>query len=102
MLKAAVPSYPHSLADALERVLPSLRAAAAGDRLRFSGLKGAAQAFFLSRCLIRVPQPTLCILPSAQEAEAFADDVRLFLDGEQGTAARVRLYPPWDVPAFEG
>ncbi|MBI3800248.1 MAG: transcription-repair coupling factor [Deltaproteobacteria bacterium] len=102
MLEAAVSSYIHSVTDALARVLPSLRAAAAGDRLRFSGLKGAAQAFFLSRCLIHVPRSTLYVLPSAEEAEAFADDLRLFLGSEQGAEARVRLYPPWDVPAFEG
>ena len=102
MLEAAVPFYVHAVTDALERVLPTLRAAAAGDRLRLSGLKGAAQAFFLARCLISVPQSTLCVLPSAQEAEAFADDLRLFLGSEHGTEARVRLYPPWDVPAFEG
>src|SRR5262249_23031588 len=92
----------YSLTEALERVLPTLRAAAAGRRLRLSGLKSAAQAFFLSRCLLHAPHPALCVLPSAQEAEAFVDDLRLFLEGEPGTAARVHLYPPWDVPAFEG
>ncbi len=102
MLEAAVPSHLSHVADALARALPTLRAAPAGGRLRLSGLKGVARTFFLSRCLIHAPKPTLCLLPSAQEAEAFADDLRLFLDGGQEAEARVRLYPPWDVPAFEG
>src|SRR2546422_1425167 len=102
MLEVAVPSRLHPVTDALARALPTLRAASAGDRLRLSGLKGAARAFFLARCLMHVPQPTLCVLPSAQEAEAFADDLRLFLGGEPAAEARVCLYPPWDVPAFEG
>ncbi|MBI3303733.1 MAG: hypothetical protein HYZ72_16840, partial [Deltaproteobacteria bacterium] len=44
----------------------------------------------------------MCVLPSAEAAEAFADDLRLFLGGEENGGQRVRLYPAWDVPAFEG
>ncbi len=102
MLEPARSSHLYPVADALERALSALRAAPTGGRLRLSGLKGAARAFFLARCLTHTPQPTLCLLPSAQEAEAFADDLRLFLGGEGEAAARVCLYPPWDVPAFEG
>ena len=102
MPEPALSFRPHSISDAFARALPVLRAASAGGRLRLSGLKGAACAFFLARCLTHVPQPTLCVLPSAQEAEAFADDLRLFLGGEPTAETQVRLYPPWDVPAFEG
>ncbi len=102
MLEPARSSHLYPVADALERALSVLRAAPMGGRLRLAGLKGAARAFFLARCLTHAPQPTLCLLPSAQEAEAFADDLRLFLGGEGEAAARVCLYPPWDVPAFEG
>src|SRR5215813_9242681 len=102
MLEATVPSHLSPIADVLARALPTLRAVPAGVRLRLSGLKGAARAFFLSQCLIHVPQPVLCLLTSAQEAEAVADDLRLFLGGEQQAEARILLYPPWDVPAFEG
>src|SRR5439155_27328330 len=94
------PLYP--LAEALERLLPALRAASAGGRFRLSGLRGAARAFLLARCLVRAPRPTLCLLPSAEAAEAFADDLRLFLGGEGSHGQRVHLYPAWDVPAFEG
>jgi transcription-repair coupling factor (superfamily II helicase) len=46
--------------------------------------------------------PTLCVFPSVQEAETFADDLRFFLSAEQDAIACVYVYPPWDVPAFEG
>jgi transcription-repair coupling factor (superfamily II helicase) len=87
--------------EALEHLLPLLRGAKAGARWRLSGLKGAARAFFLSRCITRVPRPTLCVLASAQDAETFADDLRFFLGPEGETARGVSLYPVWDVPAFE-
>src|SRR5947207_3028181 len=102
MVEPAVLSPLYPLAEALERLLPALRAASAGGRLRLSGLRGAARAFLLARGLVRAPRPTLCLLPSAEAAEAFADDLRLFLGGEGSRGQRVHLYPAWDVPAFEG
>jgi transcription-repair coupling factor (superfamily II helicase) len=102
MVESAVSSDLFPLTDALERLLPQLHAASAGGRVRLSGLRGAARAFLLSRCLLRISKPVLCVLPSADAAEAFADDLRLFLGGEEKAGPRVRLYPAWDVPAFEG
>jgi len=102
MAEPALSSFPHLLTDALEGTLPFLRSAAVGGCLRLRGPKGAARAFFLARCLGHVRKPTLCVLPSAQEAEAFADDLRFFLGDEKEVQERMRLYPPWDVPAFEG
>ncbi len=102
MVEPATSFYRHTLSETLERLLPALRAAVAGDCRRLSGLKGAARAFFLSRCLVRTSQPTLCVLATMQEAETFADDLRCFLGDEESVAGRVHLYPAWDVPAFEG
>jgi transcription-repair coupling factor (superfamily II helicase) len=102
MLEPAIASYLHPLSAALDQVLSVLRAPSASGRLRISGLRGAARAFFLSRCLLRAPTPTLCLLPSADAAEAFADDLRLFLSSETNGGPRVHWYPPWDAPAFEG
>ena len=102
MVEPAVLSPLYPLAEALERLLPALRATSAGGRFRLSGLRGAARAFLLARCLVRAPRPTLCLLPSAEAAEAFADDLRLFLGDQGSRGQRVHLYPAWDVPAFEG
>src|SRR5260221_2478975 len=100
MLDIAPSSSLHPVADAVHATLPMLRASQAGSRLRVAGLRGAARAFFLARCYQLTPQPTLCVLPSQDAAEAFADDVRFFLGGAEGS--RVHLYPAWDVPPFEG
>src|SRR5713101_3188115 len=102
MVAPAVASLPHPLSETVERRLSTLRAASVGGRVRLSGLKGAARAFFLAHCLLHVPRPTLCVLPSTQAAEAFADDLRLFLGSEEGLGKHVRLYPAWDAPIFEG
>ncbi|MCS6926519.1 MAG: transcription-repair coupling factor [Candidatus Binatia bacterium] len=101
MLEPAPSPYPLALSEALEQFLPLLRGADGVTVRRLSGLKGAARAFFLSRCFLRTPRPTLCVLASAQEAEAFADDLRFFLGPEEEAARTVCLYPAWDVPAFE-
>jgi len=102
MVEPAFSPRLHPLAEALEQFLPLLRMAAAGKRLQLSGLRGAAQAFFLSQCLLRFPTPTLCVLTSAQDAETFVEDLRFFLGSEKNLAKKIYLYPPWDVPAFEG
>jgi transcription-repair coupling factor (superfamily II helicase) len=100
MLDFAAPSGFFPIADAVQRALPVVRAAQSRGRLRVAGLRGAARSFFLTRCLILAPTSTLCILPSPEAAEAFADDLRFFLgDAEK---RRVHLYPAWDVPPFEG
>lgn len=102
MVEPALSSRLQPLSETLERFLPAIRTGVIGGRLRLSGLRGAAQAFFLSQYFLRTPTPTLCVLASAQEAETFADDLRFFLGSEKGTAKQIYLYPPWDVPAFEG
>jgi transcription-repair coupling factor (superfamily II helicase) len=102
MLDSLSCSSQSALSEALAQLLPLLRGANAAISWRLAGLKGAARAFFLACCLTRVPRPTLCVLASTQEAEAFADDLRFFLGPEEDTARRVLLYPAWDVPACEG
>ena len=111
----------HPLSETLCTVLSRLPALSAGQRVRIAGLKGAARAFFVARCLQELPRPTVCVLDSDQTAEAFADDLRLFLghtdkthqqeqeekqpdqsDSTQGVGKNLHLYPAWDVPAFEG
>jgi transcription-repair coupling factor (superfamily II helicase) len=89
------------VADAVLQALPTLRAAAESRR-RIAGLRGAARAFFLAQCYRAAPKPTLCVLPSPEAAEAFADDLRFFLGGEQRDGRRAHLYPAWDAPPFEG
>jgi transcription-repair coupling factor (superfamily II helicase) len=102
MLDIAVPSTVFPLTEAVQRTLPALRAPQPGSRVRVAGLRSAARAFFLARCLLQAPAPTLCVLPSQDAAEAFADDLRFFLGGEQGAGRRVHVYPMWDAPPFEG
>ncbi|MBI3757202.1 MAG: transcription-repair coupling factor [Deltaproteobacteria bacterium] len=102
MLDLAPFSSLRPVADAVHATLPMLRASRAGSRLRVAGLRGAARAFFLARCYRVTPQPTLCVLPSQDAAEAFADDLRFFLGGAGAEGNRVHLYPAWDVPSFEG
>ncbi len=116
----------HPLSETLCNVQSRLSELSAGQRVRIAGLKGAARAFFVARCLQELPRPTVCVLDSDQTAEAFADDLRLFLghtdttqqqeektpdpsDAEADAGAstqeavgkNLHLYPAWDVPAFE-
>ena len=98
----------HPLSDTQAGVLADLPRLRPGQRLRIAGLKGAARAFFVARCLQHQPRPTLCVLDSDQAAEAFAADLRLFLGqpepngADRQTPLTPHLYPAWDVPAFEG
>ena len=118
-----VSAHLHPLAETLRNVHSRLSELSAGQRVRIAGLKGAARAFFVARCLQELPRPTVCVLDSDQTAEAFADDLRLFLghidatqqqeektsDAEadvgastkEGVGKNLHLYPAWDVPAFE-
>lgn len=66
-------------------------------RLRVSGLRGGARAFFLHHFLARSPWPSLIIAPSDEEAQALEEDLRLFAG--EGAA---HLYPAWDVPLLDG
>ncbi len=97
-----------SLSDALEttaRFIRSGRAQPAQNVIRLAGLKGAARAFFIARSLDQDPRPALCLLPTDKDAEAFADDLRLFLrngHSESICSERVRYYPAWDVSVAEG
>ncbi len=102
MLESVVPSQFFSFAETLERFLTTLQHASVGKAVRVGGLRGAAQAFFLSQWFLRTPTPTLCVLPSSQAAETFADDLRFFLGTEKSALQQLFLYPAWDVPAFEG
>jgi transcription-repair coupling factor (superfamily II helicase) len=102
MLDFAAPSGFSPLAEVVQRTLPIVREARAARRLRIAGLHGAARAFFLARCFDLAPTPTLCVLPTLEAAEAFADDLRLFLGDRDGEERRVHVYPAWDVPPFEG
>ena len=102
----------HPLTDVHAEVLAGLPTLGPGERLRIAGLRGAARAFFVARCLQHQPRPTLCVLDSDRAAEAFVEDLRLFLgqpepDGPDGATDRhtphnLHLYPAWDVPVFEG
>ena len=86
------------LSDSLRQTLARLQTAPTGQHIHIAGLKGGARAFFVARCFLQQVCPTLCVLESDQAAEAFADDLRVFL----GHAPhQVHLYPTWDVPAFE-
>lgn len=100
-----VAAHLHPVSDTQAEVLAAVPTLRPGERLRVAGLKGAARAFFVAGCL-QQPRPTLCVLESDRAAEAFAEDLRLFLAGQpgpDGTAARrLHFYPAWDVPAFEG
>ncbi len=95
-----------SLADTLEstaRFLRSEPAQPAQNVIRLAGLKGAARAFFIARSLDHAPRPTLCLLPTDNDAETFAEDLRFFLErGERIRSPRVRYYPAWDVSVAEG
>lgn len=102
MLDTAVPSHLAPLSSAVQQTLLTLRAPHPTSRLRIAGLRGAARAFFLARCLEQVSLPTLCLLPSSEAAEAFADDLRFFLQAKNEEERLVHLYPAWDVPPFEG
>ena len=102
MLDPEISSHLFPVADAIHRTLPMLQAAQGGRSLRIAGLRGAARALFLARCLTLRPAPTLCVLPSAEAADAFADDLRFFLGSESSAGKRVHLYPAWDAPPFEG
>jgi len=102
MLNPAVSSYLSPASETLERALVRLQTASAGAAVRIGGLRGAAQAFFLSQWFLRTPTPTLCVLPSLQAAETFADDLRFFFGTEKSALSQLFLYPAWDVPAFEG
>lgn len=102
MVETAAAPHLFPLAEAVPRALSAWRSVAPGNRLRIAGLRGAARAFFLARCLAQEPAPTLCILPSLEAAEAFADDLRFFLGEDRAAGRTVHLYPPWDVPPFEG
>lgn len=67
--------------------------------LRVAGLKGASQALFVADTLNYCPRPSLCVLPSDSDAEAFADDLRTFMNAND--TRRVRYYPAWDVSVSE-
>ncbi len=101
MLDIAVPSPLTPLSSTVQQTLLTLRASQPKNRLRVTGLRGAARAFFLGRCLEQVSTPTLCLLPSPEAAEAFVDDLRFFLSEVNGEERLVHLYPAWDVPPFE-
>lgn len=88
----------HPLSDSLRRTLTQLQTTPTGQRIRIAGLKGGARAFFVAQCLHQQPRPALCVLESDLAAEAFADDLRVFLGQAPN---QVHLYPAWDVPAFE-
>ncbi len=102
----------HPLSDTQAEVLACLPTLRPGERLRIAGLKGAARAFFIARCLQDQPRPILCVLDSDRAAEAFVEDLRLFLGQPEpneadGSAPRqtrhtLHLYPASDVPVFEG
>lgn len=102
MLDLEAPSPLFPLTDAVHRLLPLLREAQGGHLLRIAGLRGAARAMFFARCFSLASTPTLCILPSSEAADAFADDLRFFLGSESKASERVHVYPAWDAPPFEG
>ncbi|MGE0822477.1 MAG: transcription-repair coupling factor [Candidatus Binatia bacterium] len=102
MLESALASRFFPVSDALEYLLVTLRGGSPGKPVRVSGLRGAAQAFFLSQWFSRTPAPAVCLLPSGQAAETFVDDLRVFLDEKKDHGRQCFLYPSWDVPAFEG
>ena len=100
----------HPLSESLRNTLTRLQTKEARQCIRIAGLKGGARAFFVAQCLHQHPRPALCVLESDQAAEAFADDLRLFLgntghtektDQTRQANHNVHLYPAWDVPAFE-
>ena len=85
-----------SLSDALESTALFIRSGPAQNVIRLAGLKGAARAFFIARSLDQDPRPALCLLPTDKDAEAFADDLRFFLErgermrSESARSPRVR------------
>ena len=97
-----------SLSDALETTARFLRSEPAQNVIRLAGLKGAACAFFIARSLDHAPRPTLCLLPTDNDAETFAEDLGFFLEraermrSERARSLRVRYYPAWDVSVAEG
>ncbi len=62
-----------------------------------SGLKGAAQAYLLSRIWEKTQKTFLLVTGEPSRAEAFKEDLEFFL----GSAPEISLYPPWDVRPFE-
>jgi hypothetical protein len=90
----------HPLSETLRNVQSRLPELSAGQRVRIAGLKGAARAFFVARCLQELPRPTVCVLDSDQTAEAFADDLRLFLGHPDTTQQHEHKTPdPLDAKA---
>jgi len=85
------------LANAVVQLHHQVETTAGPRRVRVSGLKGGARAFFLHHFLAHLPTPSLIITPSDEEARAIEEDLRLFA-GE----GAVHLYPAWDVPLLNG
>ncbi len=71
---------------------------------KLQGLKGGASAYVLSSLLAELERPALVITPNDREAEAFATELRTFLDeavDEEFLARRVHLFPGREAPPLE-
>jgi len=94
----------HALQQLHAAVDAPMRAAGAKHVWQVRGLKGGARAFFVWRALSEFPRPTLLVLPSADEAEAFLDALRFFFaedDDAPPFSRRIHYLPAWDVVPFE-
>jgi transcription-repair coupling factor (superfamily II helicase) len=82
---------------------PAGRADAHG-RIRVAGLRGGSSAYAAAQCASRLARPLVVVTRDAEAAEAFAADLRFFLDDAPDnppTARRVHYFPAWEVPPFE-
>ena len=93
-----------ALRDLHERVDAPAAHASAKRLWRVQGLKGGARAFFVWRFLSQYPRPSLIVLPTAKQAEAFVEDLRCFYGEDESAppfARRIHYFPAWDVTPFE-
>ena len=84
----------------LDRLAP-----APEGRLRVFGLRGGAPAYFVARYSSEKPVPSLLIVPTLGEAEAWISALRFFLGEDEmqpPLERRVHWLPPWDAEPFSG
>jgi len=69
---------------------------ASGEELVLTGLYGSSRAYLLAEAFRSKRRSVLAVLPGPEEAEAFAEDLRFFLGGED-----VLVYPAPEILPFE-
>ncbi|MBI5378579.1 MAG: hypothetical protein HZA23_00290 [Nitrospirae bacterium] len=99
------------MAMPLERSTEDLRAAlsqsAQSGTIGVKGIGGGARAWFLAHLLAETHQPLLAVLPTEEEAERLAADLRFFqthakaLGIPEAVSRAICLFPPWELLPYE-